>query len=55
MMKGGCGRVVGEVVIGRVVAGEVDVVLVVNCVELKSTHFICIKHMCLIFKKKKKR
>jgi len=24
-----------------------------NCVELKSTHFICIKHMCLIFKQKK--
>ena len=24
-----------------------------NCVELKSTHFICIKHTCLILKKKK--
>jgi len=26
---------------------------VLNCVELKSMHFICIKHTCLIFKKKK--
>ena len=24
-----------------------------NCIELKSTQFICIKHMCLILKKKK--